>query len=173
MKKRNNINIRKIKVSDAKNLLIFLNKLVKFDPERAERPEDIKEIRINAEINWIKDRLRLENKKEMFVLCCEVNGEIVFVGEVEKSKRWIDRHVAEIRFGALPGYEDAVIRALNQLIKKAKKNRIKVLVYFQLVSQKIGLPIMKKIGFYQAGIIKNYYKRRGEYIDRVYMAMSL
>ena len=102
MKKRNNINIRKIKVSDAKNLLIFLNKLVKFDPERAERPEDIKEIRINAEINWIK-----------------------------------------------------------------------VLVYFQLVSQKIGLPIMKKIGFYQAGIIKNYYKRRGEYIDRVYMAMSL
>lgn len=173
MKKASSANIRKIKISDARNLLRFLNKLVKVDRERVERLEDVKKIKINDEIDWIKIRLRSEKKKEMFVLCCGINREIISVGEVEKSKRWIDKHVAEIRFGALPGYEDAVIRMLNQLIKKAKKSGIKVLVYFHLASQKIGLPIMKKIGFYQVGIIKNYYKRRGEYIDRVYMAMSL
>ncbi len=173
MKKLNSVAIRKIKILDARNLLRYLNKLVEFDRERAERVEDVKKIKIDDEIDWIKVRLESERKKEMFVLCCEINGEIVSVGEVERSKRWIDRHVAEIRFGALLGYEDVVIQMLNQLVKKAKKNGVKVLVYFHLVSQKIGLSIMKRLGFYKVGIIKNYYKRRGEYVDRIYMAMSL
>lgn len=173
MKRSENVKIRKIKISDAENLLRFLNELVKVDRERAERIEDVRKIKVKDEIIWIKTRLNLEKKKEMFVLCCEVDGRIVSVGEVEKSKRWIDRHVAEIRFGILPGYNKVIIKMLKQLIKKARKNNIKVLIYFHLASQKIGLSIMKKVGFYQAGVVKKYYKRRGEYIDRIYMAMSL
>lgn len=171
--KRIKIKIRKIRISDAEKLLKFLNEMVKLDTERAERLEDVRNMTINDEINWIKDRLEPEKKKEMFVLRCEVNREIVSVGEIEKSKRWIDRHVAEIRFSALPGHEDSVIQMLRQLIKIAKKNGVKVLIYFHLASQRIGLPIIRKLRFYQAGVIKNYYKRRGEYVDRIYMAKSL
>lgn len=109
----------------------------------------------------------------MFVLCCEANGKIVAEGEVERKKRWIERHVAEIRFGVLPSYETEAYQMIKQLMQIAKKNEIEVLIYFHLVTQKSGLNIMNKAGFKIFGTLKNYYKRKKEYINRVYMMKIL
>ncbi|TSC95953.1 MAG: Uncharacterized protein Athens101410_277 [Parcubacteria group bacterium Athens1014_10] len=170
--KSNIVKIRTIYISDAKKLLKFFHDLVISDSERVERLKDVKKINLQKEIYWIKHRKRAEKNKEMFIFCCEVNGRIVAEGEIEREKRWIEKHVAEIRFGILPGYEKLAIEMIKQLIKKAKENKIKVLIFFHLATQKTALSIMGKLGFSRVGIIKNYYKRDGHYISRVYMVKN-
>jgi len=166
--------IRRIQKSDSKLLLDFFNKLVLGDPERVERLDDIKKITEKDEEKWIEKRLISEDEKEIFVLCgLNENGEIVAEGEVEKMPRWIEKHVAEIRFGVLPGHKAIAETMLENLIKIAKDNKIEVLVYFHLKTQKAGISIMKKLGFEQMGEIKGYYKRGQEHIDRVYLVKYL
>lgn len=168
--------IRKIKKDDAANLLKYFTQLVNTDPERTERPEDVNKITEDAERLWIESRLDKEDKKEFFALCVSNdNGNIVAEGEIEKMPRWIEKHVAEIRFAMLPDVDfiEATKNMIGELIKKAKENDIKVLLYFHLKTQKRGIEIMQDLGFEELGVVKNYYKRGDEYIDRVYLVKYL
>jgi L-amino acid N-acyltransferase YncA len=165
--------IRGLKIEDAENLLAYFRDLVQADPERAERVSDVEKFSVEDEKNWIRERLEGEKEKEIFALCCENNGRIVAQGEVERQKRWIERHVTEIRFGVLPGYEEQAFEMVESLIRKARENKIEVLVYFHLASQKAGLSIIKKAGFSNAGVLEKYYKKDEEYIDRIYMSLIL
>jgi len=166
--------IRKIEKNDSELLLKFFSELVAVDPERVERPQDVAKITKEDEEKWIEKKLMQEDNKEIFVLCgFDENGKIVTEGEVERMPRWIEKHVAEIRFGVLPEYGAAAESVLKDLIKTAKDNGIEVLIYFHLATQKRGIEIMEKLGFETFGTIKNYYKREDEYIDRIYLAKYL
>lgn len=166
--------IRKIQTSDANSLLNFFKELVLLDPERVERPEDVNKITKEMEEKWIEQRLTKEEKKDIFVLCgLNDEGKMVTEGEVERLPRWIERHVAEIRFGVLPQYDLIAEKTVEELIKTAKNNGIEVLMYFHLETQKAGINIMKKLGFESFGAIKNFYKRDKEYVDRIYLAKYL
>jgi len=166
--------IRKIEKNDSDLLLKFFSELVIIDPERVERPEDVNKITKEDEEKWIEKRLIKEENKEIFVLCgLNEDGKIVTEGEVERMPRWIEKHVAEIRFGVLPEYELMAENMLRNLMKTAQDNNIEVLIYFHLESQKRGIEIMKKLGLEQLGIIKKYYKRGDEYVDRIYMVKYL
>lgn len=168
------MNIRKIKKSDKNLLLKFFYDLVSLSPERVERLEDVINITQNDEERWIEKRLAREKNKEIFVLCgINENNGVVTEGEIERMPRWIEKHVAEIRFGVLPKYELTAEKLLKELIKKAKKNKIEILVYFHLESQKSGIKIVKKLGFKKFGVIKKYYKRRDKYINRIYFVKYL
>ena len=148
--------------------------MVKLDPERVERPGDVEKITEEMEEEWIKQRLIKEDNKDIFVLCgLDDNGEIVAEGEVERLPRWIEKHVAEIRFGVLPGYDSMAEKLLEKLITTAKENDIEILTYFHLETQKTGLRIMEKLGFELMGKVKNYYKRGEDYIDRIYLVKHL
>ena len=166
--------IRKIEVKDKKSLLNFFKELVALDPERVERSEDVEKITEEMEEEWIRQRLIREDNKDIFVLCgLNDNKEIVTEGEIERLPRWIERHVAEIRFGVLPGYNSIAEKLLEKLIETAKKNDIEILTYFHLETQKTGLEIMKKLEFEASGKVKKYYKRGTEYIDRIYLVKYL
>lgn len=165
------MNIRKIKLEDAEQLLSYFRKLVELDPKRVERPQDVAKITLEMEVEWIKARIEDEQKDEMYVLCMETeNGEIIAEGEVERKKRWIEPHVAEIRFGVLPGYEEHAKDMIEQLIQTAQAKDIKILSYFHLETQTKGIQLMKKLGFEEMGIIKDYYKlNENEFVDRIYL----
>ncbi len=166
--------IRKIKLNDCTLMLDFFSKLVLLSPERVERPEDVKKISIENEIKWIKNRIEKEKEKEIFVLCgTNDKGEIIAEAEIERMPRWIEKHVAEIRFGVLPGYENLAENITKKLISVAKKNGIKILIYFHLETQKEGIKIIKKLGFKKFGIVKRYYKRHKNYINRLYFVKYL
>lgn len=166
--------IRKIKIGDGGALLNFFKELVFLDKERVERPEDVNSITKEKENKWIKQRLIKEDQKDIFILCgVDSTGKIVVEGEVERLPRWIERHVAEIRFGMLPGHESIAKEVVKQLIKKAENNSIEILIYFHLETQKAGIKIMKKFGFKKFGRIKNYYKRNEKYINRLYLVKYL
>lgn len=161
--------IGKIKESDAKELIKYFSKLVELDPERVERVEDVRKIKVKDEISWIKKRIESEDRKEMFVRCVREGKEVVALGEVERMKRYIERHVAEIRFGVIQGHEKECNEMIKELISVSAENGINVLIYFHLESQKRGIEIMKELGFSVVGKIKNYYFREGKYTDRVYL----
>lgn len=165
--------VRRPELADAGKLLIFFEKLVKADPERVERMKDVKRLDVEKEREWIQQRLSGEKTQELFALVAEVDAEIVAEGEVERLKRWPERHVAEIRFGSLPGQEGVAFQIIEQLAHIAQKNGIEVLVFFHLSTQQREITIMQKAGFREVGRIKGYYKREGEYTDRVYMTKQL
>ncbi|EKD58245.1 MAG: hypothetical protein ACD_56C00166G0001 [uncultured bacterium] len=171
---KNNMDIKKIKIEDAEKMLKFFHELVVADTERVERTQDVDNITLEMEENWILGRIKKEDEeKEMVVRIIEDGGKIVAEGEVEKLSRWIERHVAEIRFGMLPGNEKQTLEMVNELCLKAKKIGIEVLQYFHLETQKAGIEIMKKAGFSEFGRAEKYYKRGNEYIDRIYMQKIL
>jgi L-amino acid N-acyltransferase YncA len=165
--------IRKLQKSDAAGLLEYFRDLVNSDPERVERLDDVEKLNLKSEEQWIAERLENEEKGELAVLCADEGGKIIALGEVEKQKRWIERHIAEIRFGVLPGNDEAALRLINALIESVEKNGVEVLIYFHLATQKRGLSIMKQAGFQEVGCIKGYYKRGEEYIDRIYLSKSI
>lgn len=166
--------IRKIKIEDNESLLSFFKELVIEDPERVERPEDVDKVTEEMEQEWIRQRLAREDRGDIFILCgLDNEGKMVIEGEVEKLPRWIEKHVAEIRFGLLPGHESVGEELVKELIKTAKENNIEILIYFHLETQKTGLRIMKKLGFIEFGRIRGYYKREKECIDRVYLVKYL
>lgn len=166
--------IRKIQKDDAVNLLKYFNTLVNVDPERVERAEDVAKITLDNEVKWIENQLSKEDNKEIFLLCgLDDNGDIVAEGEVEKLPRWIERHVAEIRFAVLPENNLVAETLIQELFEKAKNNGIEVLLYFHLETQKRGIEIMEKLGFEKMGVVEKYYKRNGDYIGRIYMVKNL
>jgi RimJ/RimL family protein N-acetyltransferase len=164
---------RKMQNSDAEKMLDFFRRLVVVDQKRVERAEDVAKISIEMEEKWISDRIQKEADGEMVARCIEVDGEIIGEGEIEKLRRWIERHVAEIRFGIIPGNEDAALAMVNELIEDAKKLNIEVLQYFHLETQVAGIEIMKKAGFEEFGRAKKHYKIGAEYVDRVFLQKIL
>jgi hypothetical protein len=164
---------RHIRLEDAEAFLTYFRRLTADDPERVERPQDVATISLEIERAWIQSRIDAETKQEMIVRCVESGGKIVALGEMERLKRWIERHVAEIRFGLLPGHQADGRELVAELEAGARKSGIEVLVYFHLASQVTGLDVMRSLGYQEVGRIPNFYKRETKYIDRVYLSKQL
>jgi L-amino acid N-acyltransferase YncA len=166
--------VRKITPADAPALLQYFTKLVDIDRERVERPEDVAGITLEMEEKWVTRLLEKEAVGEMVVrLGADDSGTVVVLAEVERKPRWIERHVAEIRFGMMPGYAEVAQHVLEECIGEAKKMGVTELLYFHLATQVRGIEIMKKMGFIEVGRVEKYYNRQGTYIPRVYLQKSL
>jgi N-acetylglutamate synthase-like GNAT family acetyltransferase len=165
--------IRKITTNDAEALLVYLEELVLKDRERVEDINYFNSFTLSDEVKWIENKIISEEAREIFVRVVEQDNQIIAEGEVEKLKRSVERHVAEIRFGVLPGNEDAGEQVVEELMSIAKSNGIKILLYFHLSTQKAGIEIIKKLGFKLMGEIKSYYQFSDRLVDRVYYVKYL
>ena len=165
--------VRSLEKGDAQGLLTFFRKLVEIDPERVERVSDAEKITLEQENNWLDNLIVKEEKGEVIARVGIAGSEIVVEGEIHRLPRWIERHVAEIRFGMIPGNEQITKELLKELLQKAQNDQIEILIYFHLRTQKTGIGIIKELGFEESGVIKDYYKRDGEYIDRIYLVKNL
>ncbi|MDP3778869.1 MAG: GNAT family N-acetyltransferase [bacterium] len=165
--------ITKLDSQYAEKLLSFFKELVKRDPERVERVEDVEKITLENEQAWIQRLIHKEEQGEMIVRVGMDKDVLVFEGEVERKPRWIERHVAEIRFGMLPNNEAVAKEVISELITQAHVQGIEILFYFHLQTQKAGISILEELGFKEIGKIKNYYKRNDEYVDRVYLVKNI
>jgi len=165
--------IRKITTNEAEALLVYLKELVLQDRERVEDINYFNSFSLLDEEKWIEDKINGEATGEIFVRVADQDGLITAEGEVEKLKRPIEKHVAEIRFGVLPGNEESGEKIVEDLIKTAQDNGIKILLYFHLSTQKIGIEIVKKLGFELMGEIKDYYQFSDRAVDRVYYVKYL
>lgn len=167
------LKIRALDERDAWSLLEYFQILVRVDPERVERPEDVALLSINDEREWIRHRMADLGTSDLTVRCAVVNDRIVAVGELQRMKRWIERHVAEIRWGALPEVRTAALALVRTLETLAKANKIEVLVFFHLATQERAIGVMLECGFHEVGRIPGYYKKPDRTIDRVYLVKVL
>ena len=165
--------IAKLDLQYAEKLLSFFKELVKRDLERVERISDVEKITLENEQTWIGRLLEKEKQGEMIVRIGMDNDNLVVEGEIERKPRWIERHVAEIRFGMLPGNETIAKEVITDLMEQARTQGIEILFYFHLQTQKAGISIMKELGFKEFGVMEKYYKRGDEYIDRVYLVKNI
>lgn len=165
--------VRPIVEFDASAMLDFFQQLVVQDPERVERAQEVLGMSVDMERSWIQKRLKEEMAGERFALCADAGGGIVAVGEVERLKRWYERHVAEIRFGILPGHAQAGLELVRALAGKAAANGIEILVRYELSTQQTGLEVARQAGFEEAGRVPGYYRRPVGDVDRVCLTQSL
>jgi len=160
--------------TDADRLLSYFCQLVELDSERVERCEDAQLLNHEKEVKWIEGLLKKEQAGDAIALCVlNEQSTIVGLGEVERRPRWIERHVAEIRFGLLPDHADAGIALVNLLEQQAKGIGIELLYYFHLASQSQGITVIEACGFDFSGVLPSYYKKGGAYIDRVLYAKKI
>jgi RimJ/RimL family protein N-acetyltransferase len=156
-------------VADAHRLLEFFNDLVLKDQERVERPADVKAITHEMEIRWIESLLDKEQKQDAIALCVfDDAATLIGLGEIERRPRWIERHVAEIRFGLFPDQFNAGKSLVDLLELRAKSIGIEMLYYFHLATQQQGIEIIRACGFELAGRLPAYYKKADSYVDRVF-----
>lgn len=162
------------KVADAEKLLRYFSTLVEKDTNRVERIDDVRKISIKMEEDWISSLL-LKQSEGAYAARCVYNslGEIIGLGEIEKRPRWIERHVAEIRFGLLPDNFISGIDLIRTLEGLACDMGVEVLYYFHLRTQQQGLDIMKECQYKEAGVIENYYKIGETYVDRIYLQKKI
>lgn len=161
-------------IKDAAELLNFFTTLVAVDPERVERNEDVSKITLEKEQQWIEGLLRKQEAGDLVVrIIRNSSNSIIGLGEVERRPRWIERHVAEIRFGLQPEHSAEGTALVQELEAEARRIGIEVLYYFHLATQTQGLQIMRECGYSDAGEISGYYYRNGEYIDRVILQKKI
>lgn len=166
--------IRPVQPEDAEKALTFFRTLVTVDQERVERPEDVAHISIENERRWLETLIQKESEKSLFARIGVLDtGEIGALAEVERKPRWIEQHVAEVRFGALPEYGDLARETVKACITEAEASGITELFYFHLETQSTGIQIMKDLGFVECGRIERYYRRGDNYISRIYLSKSL
>ncbi|KTB56172.1 hypothetical protein AO066_29285 [Pseudomonas fluorescens] len=159
---------------DAVALLAFFSQLVERDPERVERPTDVLLLNPDKEAIWIGKLLEKEAAGEAIVLCVLNKASVIVgLGEVERRPRWIERHVAEIRFGLLPDYAEEGRELVRLLETRAKAIGIECLYYFHLATQSQGIAVVKACGFELAGTLPGYYKRESGYVDRVFYTKNI
>ena len=164
---------RQPRTSDADDLLHYFNTLVQQDPERVERPEDVRSINHEKEVLWIESLLEKEKQQNAVTLCILKEEAIIGLGEIERRPRWIERHVAEIRFGLLPDHLDEGIELVKRLEERARAIGIELLYYFHLATQRQGIDIVRACGFELAGTLGSYYKKADGYVDRVFYSKKI
>jgi hypothetical protein len=168
------ISFRKPEVSDAAGALSFFLKLVVQDTQRVERFEDVSKLTMLDEIAWLENLAKRIDRDEMrSVIGVNADEEIVMLGEIERRPRWVEKHVAEIRFGLLPSHQVEGAKLVLLLEELAKELKIEVLIYFHLETQQIGLEIMRQSGFVECGRIEKYYKMPSHYVDRIFMMKNI
>lgn len=165
--------IRHLEDDDASALLEYFRELVTADRERVERPEDVARLTVADEQKWIRARARDLSTSDLIARCAVDEGRIVAIGELQRMQRWIERHVAEIRFGALPGNAAAATLLVEELLEIAARANIRVLLFFHLETQHLGLTVMSACGFREVGRIPGYYCRGDVLTDRVYLVKQL
>ncbi|WP_416772905.1 GNAT family N-acetyltransferase [Pseudomonas sp. RHF3.3-3] len=161
-------------VQDAESLLSFFIRLVGEDSERVERSEDVSLLTQSMEEAWVGQLIEKEHDGEGIAICVlDESSAIVGLGEVERRSRWIERHVAEIRFGLLPGYHAQGVALIELLQQRARGIDIEVLYYFHLATQRQGIEVVRSCGFEYSGSIPDYYKKEGIYISREFYSKRI
>ncbi len=160
--------IRLIEPDDAKKLMVFFGKLVSEDPNRAETLQDVQARTIEKENGRTLQRISDNESDECISLVISNDENIYGDCEIKRLKRLVDRHVGELSFGILTGFEDYGKQMIDGLLQKAKEIGIELVYFVHLESQVRGIKLVSELGFQQSGKIDKYYKLENKnYISRV------
>lgn len=85
-------------------------------------------------------------------------------------------HTALIGMGITKEYRNIGLGTalLSECVDWAKQNPILELIWLQVYTDnKLGVSLYKKMGFSENGLIKNFFKHKGNYYDNLTMNMKV
>jgi L-amino acid N-acyltransferase YncA len=154
--------IKVIEKEDIKATSEWFNKLVD------EKPGIVENFKVDPKDNpFLEEQVDLVKKGKMITLIMKVEGKVVSKIDVKPLPRNVDKHVGEVSFGALKGYDKESEELVKMAIEKVKSLGLKVLIYYIFDTNKRFISIMEKAGFKKVGKIDNFYKIDNKYIDRI------
>jgi ribosomal protein S18 acetylase RimI-like enzyme len=158
---------RKVRLSDAKAALDFINSLVEEDaPILINKKATLKE-----EKEWLIRQIQMEKKKQSYSLFVFDKNKMVARVVLMKGKGR-KSHIAELSIAVRNGYRGIGIGKflMKRALEIARKDKgIKIITLEVLVTNKIAIRLYKKMGFKIVARLpkRGFYK--GKYIDTYVM----
>jgi Acetyltransferases len=163
--------VRKVRLSDVKAALDFINSLVEEDaPVLTNKKATLKE-----EKDWIKRQIQMEKKKQSYSLLVFDKNKMVARVALMKGKGR-KSHIAELSIAVRNGYRGIGIGKflMRKALEMTRKDKgIKIITLEVLVTNKIAIRLYKKMGFKIVTRLpkRGFYKGRyiGTYVMDYYL----
>lgn len=164
------VRIREPRIGDAKDLMEYINRLVK---EGADIFHD-KIVTLEDEKKWLKAQLELIKKKQLVMLVLEVDGKVVGNCQVGIDTTYEStKHRAEMGIGIAKDYRKKGLgpRLMRETFKRVRKKFpfVEILYAPAFSHNKHAIHVYEKLGFKKVGEIPKAAKRKGRYIDGILM----
>lgn len=158
----NKITVKTIDKSDIKATSGWFNKLID------EKPWIVENSRVDPENNpFLEEQIKSAKDRKSIALIMKSDDKVVAKIDIKPLSREVDKHVGEVSFGVLKGYDKESIDLVKEGCKRAKQLGLKVLIYYILDKNKRFISIIQKAGFRKACRIRRFYKKNQRYYDRV------
>ncbi len=122
---------------------------------------------------WIT---RFAAQENSLLLIAEHNGKIVANIDLTGSSRKIMAHTAMIGMGMIEDWRNTGLGTalLRAVVLWAQQSPILELLWLQVYTKnEIALALYRKMGFIDGGLIRDFFKKDGEYFDNLTMTMSV
>lgn len=161
------------RISDAKNLMEYINSLVE---ERAPILKDVK-VNLREEKKWLKSLLsEIKSKKKVaYVVEHKKSGNIVGMCNITKGN-FAASHIGNLGIAIKKEFRGIGLgkALMNYTIEQAKKKlNIEMVTLSVFKNNKIAISLYKKLGFKVYGELKRGLKRDGKYYDEILMYKRL
>lgn len=166
------VRIRKAEISDAKNLLTTIKNYIPQSEYIPKLEEEIK-LTIAQEEDWIRSFIEHDNS---LLLIAEHENQILGNIDLTGNRRKVMEHTALIGMGIAKEFRNIGLGTalLSECVDWAKQNPILELIWLQVYTDnKLGVSLYKKMGFSENGLIKNFFKHKGNYYDNLTMSMKV
>ena len=163
--------LRYPKMSDAKQLMNFINKATK----ETEFLARISKVKLSEEKKWLKDRLNGMKKGNEFDIVVEINGKIIGNCTIIRKSKDAEKHIGSFGIALLQDYTGLGIgpRLAKRIFEEAKKNGIEIIESSYYAKNNPSKKFHKKLGFRIIGIFPKGIKRKGKYSDHVIVYKNL
>ena len=160
--------IRPVTIEDAENLLNVHKQVVKEVHFLNAEPEDVAKITIEEEKQWLQRNI---DSKNVCMLLCEVDGEVVGSCSVEFNDKVKTKHYGNIGIQIIADYCSHGIgtKMFEAMIQEGKRRKKTLLTLSFLEGNKRGRGLYEKMGFRIVGMIPNRICLNNEYITLYYM----
>lgn len=172
LKNRERVVIREAEIIDSKNILRAIRTYL---PQSNFIPKLEQELMMTdpqAE-EWVA---KFAEQANSLLLIAEYNGEIIANIDLTGSGRKIMAHTAMIGMGIIEGWRNCGLgtELLQAVIHWARQSTVLELLWLQVYTEnEIALAIYRKMGFVDAGLIKDFFKKDGRYFDNLTMTLRV
>lgn len=163
--------LRYPKMSDAKDLMIYINSLVR---EGALIGKQTKAT-LKEEKEFVKSIIEKCKKRKAVYVVTEVDGRAISLSEIRKKEADSDSHVSSIGLGIARDYRGFGIgkRLIKLLIRLGRENLGAEVIRLSVYSgNKNAMKLYKRLGFRKVGVIPKGVKIKGKYQDNIIMVLK-
>jgi len=162
-----NVVLRTPRWEDLDDFLELINSLV---DEKAEIYITEKFTR-EAEAEWLTKALSRLVKDEQFFLEAEVDNKVVALSDFQIKEGDPEQHPGILGIIVRNGYRDLGIgtELMQTMLEQAASFGFRKVTVNAFATNKRAIHVYKKVGFIEAGIMRNRHFRQGKFIDEIIM----